>query len=192
MNLQEFIDQARSQVISSGSLMPTLYVQLEQEHHMLMLDTFEETQGVVLQQSALARQGWDLAKKHQGQRLVVAYFFALAWRSKGSTMEFTIQPRRDPQRQEIITIQSWTAETNTIQTYRLAIQRDKHIQVGEPEPTTTMQFTFMSAFVEGYNHGQRPDEEVFAEMEQNIDARLAALSPEQRQDLLRLLKDSLG
>lgn len=194
MDLQEIIKGAREEMLTTGHVMPMAWLQLSTDTILVALDILDDTQSMPGQCGLLARHAWETGKKYPGQQPVAVVFTTEMWISQEKEqrdIQLRLRPGLDPKSQEIVRVEMWQAEKPHLQSYDLPVFRDSEqrvIEVGlavEPKPRTSPQ---LASLVQGLKDSQRPDEEVFAQLDRNLDAQLKRLSPEQMKKLVQFLR----
>lgn len=174
--------------------MPMLYLELDNNSvHMFALDILDDTQSIPAQCGILARLGWEECKKHPESKPTAAAYTGEAWRVKGPVSDDEkLMPVKSPKKQEVLTVQIWQAHQEPReQSYALPVIRDhkkRVTDIGEAEGPTANISHQLVAFVHGCLDAQKSDDEVFGRMESTIRNRVAALSPEKRQELMEYLR----
>jgi hypothetical protein len=192
MDIQFLINEAQTTMLAQGSVMPMIYLELTNNLLMIALDILSDTQSIPVQCGILARLGWEECKKYPGQKPVSIGFYSEAWRVKDAeNTETEMRPVRSPKRQEIISVSFWQADKEPhAQSCVLLVIRDhkkRVIDIQEEEIKEKLSYQ-LASFRQGVLDSQKPDEEVFGNLERAIGKGIAKLSPEQRLELMDLLQ----
>lgn len=189
METKFLIDEVSQTMLTQGSAMPMLYLELDDNSvHMFALDILSDTQSIPAQCGILARLGWEECKKHPGRKPIAAAYTGEAWRvSNPESADERMMPVNSKKRQEVLIVQIWQANQEPRgQSYSLPVIRDhkkRVTDIGEPEgPTLNISYQLVS-FVQGCLDASKPDDEVFGKMDEAIRKRVATMSPQLQQEL---------
>lgn len=200
MDIQHLITEARESMLSSGNVMPMIYLELSGSPDapqgriimMALLDILSDSQSIPMQCGVLARLGWEECKKYPGEKPVAASFYAEYWiASEPDSNEKRMRPKLDPKRREVIMVETWQSQGNQCQSYKLPVIRDKKrrvVDVGAPEGPKDKVSWQLASFAQGVHDSQKPDEEVMSKMENTIKQRIARMSPEKRRELMEFVR----
>jgi len=196
MDIQGLVEVAKETMLTQGSVIPMAHIDFpDNTCIVLVLEVLADTQGILAQASCLARIAWERCKEHPGQPQSIG-IYAEAWRIKDAqTFDEQMRPSTSAKREEILSIDYWQADaTPQYQCVIILVLRDHKQRVvgfGPEERNENRPSIQIAALVKGAHDAQRPDEEVLGEMRQELDAKLATLSPAQRAELREFLEKEL-
>lgn len=193
MRIEDLVEEAEETMLTAGKVMPMAYIELGEDVVLILaFDALSDAQSIPAQGGLLARHAWEKCKEHPGKAPHAIGFYAEAWRSNDArTLDERMRPSTSAKREEILSVDCWQANgTPQYQHASVPVLRDHKKRVvgfGDEERIEDKPSMQIAALVKGASDAQRPDEEVMAEMKQQIAAHMATLSPAQRKGLAAFL-----
>jgi hypothetical protein len=188
MDIEVLLEQVRENMLTNGTVMPAIQLELTRSTTMIFLDIINDHQSIPVQCGILARYAWELCKEHPDETPVAISFCSEAWKDAGrSDPKRLIRPVNSPNKQEVLVVERWQAtEEPKLASYTMRVVRDhkKRItQILSPLESIAAISYQLDSFVHGALDAQRPDEEVFARLAKGLKQRTQKLSPEQMKEL---------
>lgn len=191
MNIEDVIKEAKQAVFSSdtGDVIPMITLEMSHNTLILALDIFDDSQSVAAQSGLAARYGWEQCQNYQGQHLLFASCYSVAWKTRNPAVG--LRPNLDPKREEVLSVSTWKPD-GPVQVIDLPIIRDhkkRVVDIGPAQDTRPDDKSLLTFFLYGAHDALAGVDTNLRQAEGQITNRLAALTPQQKQQLMKKLME---
>ena len=177
MNIQQEIEDARKQMIEQpdGYGMPMLTVELDtKEVTLFALDVLGDNYTIQQQEGVMFGIGRDLGVKHKDARITEILMVSECWKSLPTHPSHKINPKSDPDRQELLIIEHWSVSPRLQEFYELKVVRSgkKVVDCVVPERPEQGGSVQVKSFYQGFQTKHLSDEELARQLVNAIMGRL--------------------